>query len=96
MYKITYLFPVLLKDKSTIIVKGKGLIILFTSIRYNIQLNNMLYSSQFKNTLLLLISKIAQAKINVNFLSGKVYLINKRTTIATSIYLLAIGLYYLD
>jgi len=56
----------------------------------------MLYSLLFKNTLLLSILKIAQAKININFLSGKVYLINKRTTIATGIYSLAIGLYHLN
>jgi hypothetical protein len=56
----------------------------------------MLYSLQFRYTLLLLISKITQAKININFLFSKVYLINKGIIIATSIYSLAIGLYYLN
>jgi hypothetical protein len=95
-YETTHPFPVTLGDESNIMVEGKGSIILATSIGYHIQLNDVLYSPQFKDTSLLSIPKITQAGTDITFSSSKAHLINEGTTIATGTYSPAMGLYHLD
>jgi hypothetical protein len=87
------LFPITLSNKSIILIKGKGTIILSTTPELKIQLNNILYSPQFRNILLLLIPKIIQARGSINFSTRKAHIINNGITIVTGIYKLFAGLY---
>jgi len=89
-------FPITLGDESTILIKGKGTIILATKPELKIQLNNVLYSPQFRNTSLLSIPKITRAGGDVNFSKGKVQVIDEGTTIATGSFSPSTGLYQLD
>jgi hypothetical protein len=89
-------FPITLGDESTVLIRGKGTIILATKPELKIQLNNVLYSPQFRNTSLLSIPKITRAGGDVNFSKGKVQVIDEGTTIATGTFSPSTGLYQLD
>jgi hypothetical protein len=89
-------FPITLSDESTILIKDKGTIILSTTPELKVQLNNVLYSPQFRNTSLLSIPKITQAGGTVNFSTGNVHIVDDGTTIATGTYKPSTGLYQLD
>ena len=89
-------FPITLGDESTVLIRGKGTIILAIKPELKIQLNNVLYSPQFRNTSLLSIPKITRAGGDVNFSKGKVQVIDEGTTITTGTFSPSTGLYQLD
>jgi hypothetical protein len=89
-------FPIILGDESTILIRGKGTIVLQTTAELSIQLNNVLYSPQFKNTSLLSIPKVTLAGGDVNFSNGGVRIFDTGAIIATGTYSPSTGLYQLD
>jgi hypothetical protein len=95
-YKDVEPFPITLSDESTILIRGKGTIILATKPELKVQLNNVLYSPQFRNASLLSIPKIIQAGGDIHFSKGNVHIIDDGTAIATGTYNSSTGLYQLD
>jgi hypothetical protein len=89
-------FPITLGDESTILIEGKGTILLATKPELKIQLTNVLYSPQFRNTSLLSIPKITRAGGDVIFSQGNVRIIDEGITIATGTFSPSTGLYQLD
>jgi hypothetical protein len=86
-------FPITLGNESTILIEGKGTILLATKPELKIQLTNVLYSPQFRNTSLLSIPKITRAGGDVIFSQGNVRIIDEGTTIATGTFSPSTGLY---
>jgi hypothetical protein len=66
-YKDIKLFLIILGNKLTILIEGKGTILLDTRLDLKIRLGNILYSPKFRSIFLLLIIKINKVDSNIIF-----------------------------